>query len=745
MKILSMTATFGPLERATLEVKEGLNLIHAPNEGGKSSWCAFLMAMLYGIDTRDRDKKGALADKNHYQPWSGAPMEGELNLEWQGRAITLRRGPRGTVPFGSFSAVYTATGEPVPGMTAQTCGELLTGVSRPVFERSAFLGGDALPVTADPQLEKRIAAILSSGEEDVSFSQAQAKLKEWANRRRVNRSVGLIPKLEEERDQVARSLAELEGAAAQAARLEGEYARLVRDRDRCAAQVEAHRASHRQDLNERYTQAHEDLVRAKAQLAHLEQDRSRFGTLPDPERLRQAQGELAYLKVLDEEIQNAQKSLKEAEAQYVAVQRSIQEHPFAGVELEDQTARIQKDLRDYRSCMDSARLKQSSGRLFSLLGLILGAGYAGFLYFTQGMLDGQGLFVSGLLLIICLLIGFLNHTNAKSWTEKAGKLLARWQVESPEELEARLRHYRELWVGAEEEAADLKRIRGALNDHMARRSNDTADLMALVHSFAPEVTTLFGCSAALSKALSLDHDLSAAREKVELCGRRKADLAAQGGTSLLVAPQPAPDTQAEEALASLNAAQAALDRGKAGLDTARGTLAALGDPAQLHARLEELDRELDRRSRELDALQVAQTVLKEASSLLQERFSPQLNALAGEYLKKLTGGRYTSLTLNRDMEGGAARAGDVLPHSALYLSRGTADQLYLAVRLAVCRLCLPDRPPLVLDDALVTFDDERMKLALDLLAQLGREQQLLLFTCQSREAKALGIAPLELG
>ena len=80
MKIIAMTATFGKLDHAHLELEDGLNLISAPNEGGKSTWCAFWKAMLYGIDTRDRDRAGHLADKNRYQPWSGAPMEGEVVL-----------------------------------------------------------------------------------------------------------------------------------------------------------------------------------------------------------------------------------------------------------------------------------------------------------------------------------------------------------------------------------------------------------------------------------------------------------------------------------------------------------------------------------------------------------------------------------------------------------------------------------------------------------------------------------------
>ena len=57
-----MTATFCKLEHATLELKPGLNIIEAPNEWGKSTGCAFLIAMLYGIVTSARTTKTTLAD-----------------------------------------------------------------------------------------------------------------------------------------------------------------------------------------------------------------------------------------------------------------------------------------------------------------------------------------------------------------------------------------------------------------------------------------------------------------------------------------------------------------------------------------------------------------------------------------------------------------------------------------------------------------------------------------------------------
>ena len=110
-------------------------------------------------------------------------------------------------------------------------------------------------------------------------------------------------------------------------------------------------------------------------------------------------------------------------------------------------------------------------------------------------------------------------------------------------------------------------------------------------------------------------------------------------------------------------------------------------------------------------------------------------------MARLTGDRYPAVSLSRELEGAVRTEDGVLPRSALYLSRGTADQLYLAVRLAVCQLCLPQKPPVFLDDALASFDDERLARALELLLELAREQQILLFTCQGRESRLLKGVP----
>ena len=61
------------------------------------------------------------------------------------------------------------------------------------------------------------------------------------------------------------------------------------------------------------------------------------------------------------------------------------------------------------------------------------------------------------------------------------------------------------------------------------------------------------------------------------------------------------------------------------------------------------------------------------------------------------------------------------------------DQLYLALRLAVSEELTKDAP-IILDDALVRFDDRRMASAMEILKELAGQRQIILFTCQGREA-----------
>ena len=221
MRIRSMTATFGKLDHETLTLEPGLNIIEAPNEWGKSTWCAFLVTMLYGLDTRAKSTKTALADKERYAPWSGRPMSGRMELRWHGRDITIERWTRGRTPLGEFRAYETDTGLAVQELTAGNCGETLLGVEKSVFLRSGFLRLPDLPVTPDEFLRRRLNALVTTGDESDTAGDLDRKLRELKNRCRHNRT-GLIPQAQAELAELEVRQAELEHLKAQSIQLRRE-------------------------------------------------------------------------------------------------------------------------------------------------------------------------------------------------------------------------------------------------------------------------------------------------------------------------------------------------------------------------------------------------------------------------------------------------------------------------------------------------------------------------------------------
>ncbi len=81
-------------------------------------------------------------------------------------------------------------------------------------------------------------------------------------------------------------------------------------------------------------------------------------------------------------------------------------------------------------------------------------------------------------------------------------------------------------------------------------------------------------------------------------------------------------------------------------------------------------------------------------------------------------------------------AGDGPPKTVDQLSRGTAEQLYLALRFGFIEEFAGNRSPLpiIMDDILVNFDPLRATAAIEALIQLSEQLQILYFTCHPSTA-----------
>jgi uncharacterized protein YhaN len=142
-------------------------------------------------------------------------------------------------------------------------------------------------------------------------------------------------------------------------------------------------------------------------------------------------------------------------------------------------------------------------------------------------------------------------------------------------------------------------------------------------------------------------------------------------------------------------------------------------------------------------LTLAETLLASAIKRFERDYQPALLARASTVFAAMTDGRYSAIRRNRDDLAVERADGRELKGDAL--STGTREQLYLAIRLAyVEHYCGNAEPlPIVLDDVLVNFDDQRAKATLRALSEFSSVTQILLFTCHQSTialAEAAGVA-----
>lgn len=718
MLIRKMYANFGRLRGQSLELREGLNIIQAPNEAGKSTWCAFLSAMLFGVSSRERDRAGFIAGKNRFAPWDGTAMSGRLDCRSGGRELTLTRLTRRPgAPMGDFRAVYAGTGDPVPGLTGQTCGEALLGVSQEVFERSAFIRQAGLAVTQDPGLERRIAALITAGEEDTSFSEAADTLKRQLNRRRHNKT-GRLPALEAELRETEARLAELEALEAQSLsarsrteNLEAGKAALEKELAACDRWEAGRR---RQALGQAEAAARETAERAVDLRRRIEEEH-----LPENDAIGRLRGAIVNLETVRRSLKKAREEQDEARKQVLQAESAVSGSPFAG-HTPERAARLPLSLEPRPKCPLWALL------LSLAAGLVLGTA----VWLSQGFLPlsigcGCGLFGLGL-----LAAGLMTGKKQAAWEARAAELRARRQRE--------LEDFTALYRRLETARSDLSAKSAAAETLYGTLTTNEQGILLEVRRFAPAAFDVPAADAALRACALRRRELTeaetAAREARLRCDLLPRQTPASGDEEDAL---PAPARSREEISAQLEEVRSALAAARSESDRLSGRLHALGDPVVLRSAAARLRDQIQALEEEYAAIQLALETLEGANTELQTRFSPALGRRAAEIFRELTEGRYDGVALDRAFRLSAQPAGDSVYRDAALLSAGAADQLYLAVRLAICGLVLPEEAgvPIVLDDALANFDDARCAAALRYLRAASQKRQILLFTCHSREAE----------
>lgn len=703
MRIHSMTATFGKLEGQTLTLKPGLNRIHAPNEWGKSTWCAFLMAMFYGVDTRAKSTRGSLPDKERYAPWSGSPMSGRIELNWQGRNITIERTTRGRIPLGCFRAYETETGLEVPELTAENCGQTLLGVERSVFRRTGFIRLSDLPVSEDDALRRRLNALVTTGDESGDGAQLERGLKELKNRCRYNRS-GLIPQAEQERDTLREMLEELEALRTQQEKLTC----LSEENRQHQAKLQNHAAAldYEAALNDarRVEQAEQAWASARERLKALEEACTLLPQREETER------QLELLKRHREQLQAFQ-----AWQHSAPLPPELPRVPkaFAGMEPGEAVEEAEDD---------GLLLESLDGSVWWILLLLSGVTLlSGFVLLWLGIPV-----LSAIGAVLCLVLAAQGILKKRSQDKEREELLHKYGSEDPEAWVRLAKEYEDAVSRYQESRQAYRKSREELaaRGEVLKREN-----AALCGGRSLEEAETFW-----REQLRPWQERSDAETEVRRAEERYETLKAMARPL----PEPAkPDDLTEtreETAAALQQARQEQQQLQNRLGEIRGRMVSLGEESEIRRKLTRLEARLEDLEQTNAALALAQQTLGRASAELQRRFAPRIAKRAQSLMARMTGGRYDRVLLGADLSLRAGAAGETTLRDTQWRSEGTVDQLYLSLRLAVAEELIPDAP-LVLDDALARFDDERLAAVLEILAEIAEEKQVIVFSCQNRETE----------
>lgn len=675
---------FGPFRDASLALVPGLNVVFGPNEAGKSTWHAALYAGLCGIRRgRGRAERADARFEERHRPWNanGAWEVGARVALADGRRVALRHDLAGRVDSSARDADLAGqdyANEIV--FEGAPDGSRWLGLDRRSFLHTACVRqAQMLTVREDAgALQGALQAAAATAGTDATAARALAALKGFRSEHVGSERARTRPLVQARR--------EVETARGELDRARDTRDEYQRKRAQLAAREGMLRSTRARLLAGRARESADRLARIRELSRRFETGRPRL--FDEPELADRVAGAVATW-----------------EAQPVP-------QPPAGERVEE----LEACLADLDAELDAVAVQARRTR-----GWLFGAGAIGL---VAGLAAGVYSVTLGLPVAV-LGLGMLGLGSVWRGAGRRQPLEAR-RARILADLPQRRRQ--------EEEFAQA---RGRLEE--AERALRRAAADAGIEDGPPAalVDGLHGWQARRRERLGqFEREQSDWSELQRLLENRTLEewtveterAAAEAAAYAKDLPGAADSEDTVEALERLERRQQeALEREIGALEERERNLPDVADAEERFAQAERRQREIAR----LDAT-LATTIdfLAAAERRVHRDIAQVLRETVLEWLPRVTGGRYVdcrvdpaSLAVEVQGPDGHFRGADLLSH-------GTAEQVYLLLRLALARhLTSPEEAcPLLLDDALSGCDATRAQAALETLLAIADETQVILFT-----------------
>ena len=712
----------------TLTFAPGVNVLEGDNESGKTTVADFIRFMLYGASS-----KGIGSERQRFLGFGETAFGGYMELSARGTRYRIDR--RITAAANGFreSLQISDLATKAQVLKGENAGDALLGVPETVFTRTAYITQADGAYSGGEELSAAIENLLFSADETVSTEKALKKLDALrVSLLHKNGKGGQLSDLAAEREALSARLEKALSDNSEIIAKEGSLNDTLRRIEE--NKTEYARTKKLCELYDSYI-AHtrfEKLDAIDAQLAGLDREDAallaRFdGFVPDGEylgRLRQAAENVAAEEMRAAGAERALKVASDARA-------AAAESPAA-----DEDRGLADAARRAGGAAKTVRALNTVGVILLLLGA-LAAGAVYLLRLNAPLYAAAG----GAAVVGVLLLILAGVRRAKT-----GTLLRSFGVTSADELTERLRAAEESRAAAEEarvhtreREASAAALLNSARETLAEKKRALADILS--HLGGGETAAV----AALAETYIRDAEkLRAARqsaeeEKKHLTAETRAydreavaaTLAPVGDLAVFekvdIAEYRRRRDFCENALDALEVKKSDLEKTLAALH------ATVEKPALLRAALDALEKQYAATHAKYDAAELAIRALGSASEGLRRRVSPRLADYAGKLLSAVTGGSVGALGVDSELaltymaEGGA--------HSVDYMSKGTKEAAYFALRLALVDLLYKEeKPTLIFDESFAYADDRRTERMLRLLAALaGEGVQSVVLSCHSRE------------
>ena len=741
MKILSINITeFGGLSDFKLNFTDRLNIIEGGNESGKSTVLLFIMYMLYGLPKSSKKNTPGAYDKARSLSWSGSRAEGSMEIEQDGVRYRIERANlRRTA---SSEAQITDIDAGARVHIGKEPGEVFLGVSRETFESCLWCGQSRTAAISPEKLTETLSNLALTADESVNGEAVLNTIRNAKKQYKHERGEG---------GSISDVSAELSNARAELSRIDAALERNADDRQRHA------RLTERLAESERAVATLKEKKRAVRTLTVLsrfaaldkfkeviEKDRNSLAELeregigkyaPDAE-------ELFSLKMLSRTYLQRKQEHDECDKAAKAEEKSNYDANAAAI-AERIAEKESKESFIARTSDSQRRAKKLViGGIALLAGACLSAG-------IFKLIAGDN--IPLLIILLCLsataavfggLLLALSQKRAKAVRRELGAIgcgaedykrrisycFEQLDILTEEESKAAERQ-RRLAVAVENLAACKREISETLEKYDKSPDGEGKALSILTF----EIEAYLAKKKEISDRIALNTKIAENDER-QLEGYDRAALEASLPENSRIDIS-LDENDIERRLKDAEDARRAIESELTALEIRiKSSGVSLDIRADVESKIELLEDERAALTERYDILDRAYRAVEEAYGNMRRSFAPSVRESAGRLLDSISGGKYSRILLSEDFEVGVEVSGK--ERSALCLSSGTSDAVYVALRLALIENIFEGNIPFFMDETLSQLDDTRAKGVLSLVAEyVARGNQCILLTCHSRETR----------